>query len=259
MNGRALAASPLGFAIGVSLGALGGGGSILAVPVLVYAAGQSVPAATSSSLVLVIIGSMVGIIPHWRGHRVRWPLALVFAAVGLFGTAAGSRLNTRVDPDVLLLMFAGVLVAAGAMMYRSARRGGPQPSTAGRSRLRGAVEVAVAGSAVGFLTGFFGVGGGFVIVPALVLVLGVPMTDAAGTSLAVILLNSISALAMRAGNSTIESDVVIPFAVATIAGVAVGARLAGRTDPKRLQMAFVALIGLVAVYVGTRATISLVG
>jgi uncharacterized membrane protein YfcA len=257
VNGRALAASPLGFAIGVSLGALGGGGSILAVPVLVYAAGQSVPQATSSSLVLVIIGSLVGIVPHWRNHRVRWPLALVFAAVGVIGTAAGSQLNTRVDPDLLLLMFAGVLAVAGAMMYRSARRGGPRPTGEPRSRLRRGVEITLAGSAVGFLTGFFGVGGGFVIVPALVLVLGVPMTDAAGTSLAVILLNSLSALAMRAGNSTIESDVVVPFALATIAGVAVGARLAGRTEPKRLQMAFVGLIGLVAVYVGARATLSL--
>jgi uncharacterized membrane protein YfcA len=201
----------------------------------------------------------VGIVPHWRNHRVRWPLALVFAAIGLFGTAVGSRLNTRVDPDVLLLMFAGVLAIAGVMMFRSARSGGPKRSAEGRSRARGIVEVAVAGSAVGFLTGFFGVGGGFVIVPALVLVLGVPMADAAGTSLAVILLNSLSALAMRAGNSTIDTDVVVPFALATIAGVAVGARLAGRTEPKRLQMAFVGLIGLVAVYVGTRATLSLTG
>jgi hypothetical protein len=259
VNGRALAASPLGFAIGVSLGALGGGGSILAVPVLVYVAGQSVPAATSSSLVLVIIGSLVGIVPHWRNHRVHWPLALVFAGVGLFGTAVGSQLNTRVDPDVLLLMFAGVLAVAGVMMYRNARRGGQRSARAARWRLRRGAEITLAGSAVGFLTGFFGVGGGFVVVPTLVLVLGVPMTDAAGTSLAVILINSVTALAMRAGNSTIETDVLVPFALATIAGVATGARLAGRTDAKRLQMAFVGLIGLVAVYVGTRATLSLSG
>ncbi|MEI2705333.1 MAG: sulfite exporter TauE/SafE family protein [Ilumatobacteraceae bacterium] len=174
---RALLASPLGFLIGVSLGALGGGGSILAVPALVYAAGQSPKQATTTSLVLVTITALTGIVPHWRAGRVRLVAGMVFGAAGVGGSLLGSSWNKSADPNVLLLAFSGVmLVAASAMWRRSARSAEPaagqRPTVVSASTV---IKVVVAGTGVGLLTGFFGVGGGFVIVPALVLALGFDM------------------------------------------------------------------------------------
>jgi uncharacterized membrane protein YfcA len=265
---RALLASPLGFLIGLSLGALGGGGSILAVPVLVYVAGQDAKAATATSLVLVTMTALVGIVPHWRAGRVRLLPGLVFGAVGVIGAIVGSRLNERADPDVLLLLFAGVMVAAAVGMWRSARRrrsqsasaaGAPEPQTTIVSvDARTAVRVALAGSLVGLLTGFFGVGGGFVIVPMLVLALGFSMPEAVGTSLLVIVINSLVALVMRAGAGGVEWTVVVPFAVSSLAGVLVGGRLAGRRDPSSLQQAFAVLLVIVALYTATTSLVALV-
>ena len=170
---RSLLASPLGLLIGLSLGALGGGGSILAVPALVYAAGQSARQATATSLVLVAITSVIGVLPHWRAGRVRWGAGVVFSVAGVGGSLLGSHWNEAVDPDALLLGFSGVMFVAAWAMWRRQRRStgstGGAAHTEVRLDLATAVKVAVAGSAVGLLTGFFGVGGGFVIVPALVL------------------------------------------------------------------------------------------
>ena len=112
MSTRALLASPLGFLIGVSLGALGGGGSILAVPVLVFVAGQEPSAATTTSLVVVGIASLVGAYGHWHAGRVRVNQGLMFGLVGIAGSLAGSTLNHRLDGDVLLLGFAGLILVA---------------------------------------------------------------------------------------------------------------------------------------------------
>jgi uncharacterized membrane protein YfcA len=118
--------------------------------------------------------------------------------------------------------------------------------------------VALAGSLVGLLTGFFGVGGGFVIVPMLVLALGFSMPEAVGTSLLVIVINSLVALVMRAGAGGVEWTVVVPFAVSSLAGVLVGGRLAGRRDPSSLQQAFAVLLVIVALYTATTSLVALV-
>ena len=126
---RALLASPLGLLIGVSLGALGGGGSILAVPALVYAAGQTPKHATTTSLVLVAITALIGILPHWRAHRVRFGAGTLFGLVGIAGSLLGSRWNQAADPDLLLLAFAGLMfVAATAMWRRTSRPASPARS-----------------------------------------------------------------------------------------------------------------------------------
>lgn len=256
---RALLASPLGFLIGLSLGALGGGGSILAVPVLVYVAGQDPKSATATSLVLVTMTSIVGIVPHLRAHRVRIAPGLMFGSAGIAGAVIGSRLNELADPDVLLLMFSVVMLIAARGMLRSAkrRRGASGDSSAVHFDVATVVKVLGAGSGVGLLTGFFGVGGGFVIVPALVLALGFSMPEAVGTSLLVIVINSLVALAMRAGAGGIEWDVVVPFAVSSMAGVLVGGRLAGTKDPTTLQRAFVVLLVVVAVYTAIASLVAL--
>lgn len=258
---RALLASPLGFLIGLSLGALGGGGSILAVPALVYGAGQDPKAATASSLLLVGIASLIGLQPHLRAGRVRVATALAFGAAGIPGSLLGTAVNHRLDPDLLLVGFAGLVVLAAWRMVT----GCPTCTKVGEAealRARGAVGVATrvdvrrvaavvgAGSAIGFLTGLFGVGGGFVIVPALTLLLHLNMPTAIGTSLLVISVNAAVGLAARVGTTGIEWGVTPPFAVAAVAGVLTGGRVAGRLDPRRSLRWFAALLVAVAAYTG---------
>jgi uncharacterized membrane protein YfcA len=270
---RGLLASPLGLLIGISLGALGGGGSILAVPALVYAAGQDPKAATTTSLVLVTITALIGIIPHWRAGRVRFTAGALFGLAGVGGSLLGSYWNEAVDPDVLLLAFSMLMLVAASAMWRRLPR---QPRTAPRSVGAAAhadtapaetsglrldlvtiVKVLAAGSFVGVLTGFFGVGGGFVIVPALVLALGFTMPEAVGTSLLVIAVNSTVALTTRLPGGTIEWGIVIPFTVASLIGVFVGSRLASTRDPSFLQKWFVVLLVAVALYTAGQSIVAL--
>lgn len=264
---RALLASPLGFLIGISLGALGGGGSILAVPALVYAAGQSPKHATTTSLVLVGLTALIGIVPHWRAGRVRFAAGAIFGLAGVGGSLLGSHWNAAADPNVLLLAFAGLTLVAAYGMWRRVHNA-PQP--VGRSVGAAAavvvprqidanmvLKVVVAGSVVGLLTGFFGVGGGFVIVPGLVLALGFTMPEAIGTSLLVIAINSFVALSTRLHTGSIEWDTVIPFTVASLLGVIVGSRLASTRDSASLQRWFVALLVIVAGYTTVRSGLAL--
>ena len=269
MSTRALLASPLGFLIGVSLGALGGGGSILAVPVLVFAAGLDPSAATTTSLVVVGVASLVGAYGHWRAGRVRVRQGLMFGLVGIAGSLAGSALNRRLDGDVLLLAFAGlILVAAWRIVAGcpSCTRGGEasaieQPrvgdgtvTTRSRTITPGrVVKIVAAGTAVGFLTGLFGVGGGFVVVPALALVLGFTMPAAVGTSLLVVAVNTAVALAARAGAGSVDWGTTLVFTVAATAGVGAGMGLADRLEPESMQRAFAVLLVAVALYTGARA------
>ncbi len=271
MSSRALLASPLGFLIGVSLGALGGGGSILAVPVLVFVAGQKPGAATTTSLFVVGVASLIGAYGHWRSGRVRVGPGLVFGLVGIGGSLAGSALNRRLDGDVLLLAFAGlILVAAWRITV-----GCPSCTSSGEANAinepadgtvqtrprtlapRRVLTIAAAGTFVGFLTGLFGVGGGFVIVPALALVLGFTMPDAVGTSLLVIAVNSAVALAARLGAGPIDWGTTLLFTVAATAGVGVGKRVADRIEPATMQRAFAALLVAVALYTGTKALLAI--
>jgi uncharacterized membrane protein YfcA len=265
---RALLASPLGFLIGLSLGAFGGGGSILAVPALVYAAGQDPKAATATSLLLVGSAALVGMGTHWRAGRVRVGTGIVFGLTGIAGSLAGSALNHHLDPNVLLLGFAGlVLVAAWRMLT-----GCPTCTNVGETRaltaaapgttltlLRQAIDtrtvvvVLLAGTAVGFLTGLFGVGGGFVIVPALALGLKLPMPQAIGTSLLVIAINSGVALTTRLATTAIDWHLTLPFTIAAIAGVLTGGKVADRLDPERSLRWFAGLLVAVAFYMAIRA------
>lgn len=265
---RAFLASPLGFLIGLSLGALGGGGSILAVPALVYAAGQTPKHATTTSLVLVAITAVLGIVPHWRANRVRFGAGTIFGLAGIGGSLLGSHWNRSVDPNILLIAFSGLMIVAAYAMWRR-RRTAPVPvlrslgaaaapvfSTV-RIDLRTAGKVVVAGTVVGLLTGFFGVGGGFVIVPALVLALGFTMPEAVGTSLLVITINSLVALTTRLQAGAIEWGTVIPFTVASLIGVVVGSRLASSRDSRSLERWFVGLLVIVAGYTAVRSGLAL--
>jgi len=274
VNGRALLVSPLGFLIGISLGALGGGGSILAVPVLVYAAGESPKAATTTSLVVVGATALGGMFAHLRAGRVRVLPGIMFGLAGVGGSLVGTKLNHSVDPNVLLLAFAGLMLIAAWRMWANQDEPGagdedfelyPEPAgydgthIATRTRVTPLVVAKVlgAGTVVGFITGFFGVGGGFVVVPALVLALGFDMAEAVGTSLMVIAINSAVALTTRINTTGIDWAVALPFTIAGLLGVSVGKSIADRLPTVTLVRWFVGLLVILAAYVAIRAGLAL--
>ena len=257
----------LGVLIGIALGALGGGGSILAVPLLVHLAGQSPAAATATSLVAVGAASIAAALRHARAGNVRWSAAGAFVVTGVPGSWLGAAVNARLDGNVLLLVFSGlVLVAAHRMLTAcpsctraggdEALAAGPVHQPAGTGTLVGArrtapprrrvAPVVATGMLVGFLTGLFGVGGGFVIVPALTLALGLPMSAAIGTSLAVIVGNAAVALGFR-GLHAVDWRLALPFTITMLAGSVAGAAVAHRLPPRRSLQAFAAILVLVAI------------
>lgn len=267
---RALLASPLGFGVGLSLGALGSGGSILAVPALVHAAGQTPREATATSLLLVGASAIFGLRSHARAGRVDAKTGVAFGLTGIAGSFAGTALNRRVDPDVLLLGFSGlILLAAWRMMTAcpTCTRSGEAEALGGGAPsrrhapldVRRILELFAAGSAVGFLTGLFGVGGGFVIVPTLTLLLGFAMPEAIGTSLLVVAINSAVALLARFGDATIDWTVAGAFTAAAVAGVLVGGRVADRIDAEKSLRLFAAGLVLLALFTGGSAIVALVG
>ena len=239
-----------GLLIGVLLGALGGGGSILTVPVLVYLLRQEPHAATAGSLLIVGITAAAGMIAHWRAGRVRLAPGIAFGVLGVVGSYAGTRLSSSVPPGLLLSLFAGLmLAAAAAMLRRRTGTAGRGERAGGRTILRRVLTIIAAATGVGLLTGFFGVGGGFVIVPALVLLLGFDMAAAVGTSLLVIAINSAAALVARLGSQvSLDWALLAVFTAAALAGVLAGNRVASRVDPSRLSTAFTVLLIAVAGY-----------
>lgn len=240
----ALLALPFGLAIGLSLGLLGGGGAILAVPVLVYVLGQDVKEATTTSLLVVGATAVVGALDHARGGRVRFRLALSVGAGTIVGAVLGTALNRLASPDAILLSFSFLLVTAA---YATLRRG-DRPHER-RSREHNLWLWALpAGVGIGLLAGFFGVGGGFLVVPVLVVVFGLPMQAAVGTSLLVIALASASGLAAHLATGSVDWTVAGPFAAAGIAGALAGSRLSVRVPERRLRQAFALLVVCVATF-----------
>lgn len=256
-----------GALIGLSLGALGGGGSILAVPVLVYVLGQSPVQATTGSLVVVGVTSLFGAAAAYRAGHVLLARGAGFGAVALGGAAVGARASTHVSEPVLLACFAALMllvaVVMAARLVRQRDGAGPRETSSDpiirfrptfACQCPRALKVLVAATVVGLLTGFLGVGGGFLVVPALLLALALPMEYAAGTSLVVIAMTSAVALAVRAGTGAAPDWwLVLLLTGASAAGAVAGARLAGRIDTRRLQVAFTVLVLAVAVYTAARA------
>lgn len=261
-----------GALIGLSLGALGGGGSILAVPVLVYALDQTAAQATTGSLVVVGVTSLIGAITAHRAGNVMLGRGVAFGLVAVGGAALGAKASAHVDDAVLLAAFATLMLAIGALMaFRQLRPShrGPQDRQAGRPWLEDpiitfkptfacqcprALKVLVTATIVGLLTGFLGVGGGFLVVPALLLALALPMGYAAGTSLVVITLTSAAALAVRAQVGTHPDwALVAALTAASAVGGFAGAGVAARSDTRRLTAGFTALVLGVAIYTAARA------
>lgn len=247
----ALAAAGLGVLIGAVVGALGGGGSVLAVPALVFGLGLSPHDATAASLVVVGVTAAVAAAAAARHGTVRWRSALLLTAAGLPASLAGTHLSARVPARTLLFAFAALLLVAAALLLR---RAAPEPAAPAAPRVAGRwVRVLAAGTTIGALTGFFGVGGGFVLVPLLVLVLAFPMPAAVGTSLLVIALTSAVSLAARAPTAHVPVAVVAPFAAAATVAALGGQRLSRRLPTEVLTRAFAVLLLVVAGYVAVQA------
>jgi len=242
----------LGVVIGLVIGSLGGGGSVLTVPLLVFVVGLGAQAATTASLVIVGVTSSVSALGHARAGDTRWRTGVLMALCGVPGAVIGSRLNARLDQDVLLLCFAVLLLVAAAAMLRGS--GSQAPSRQGSAAVS-SPKVLIAGALVGLLTGLLGVGGGFVVVPVLVVALRLSMSAAVGTSLVVVALNSFVALAARLGGSAPDWAVVVPFAVAAVAASFVGQRIGARVGSQTLTRAFAVMLVLVAVYTALRVIV----
>jgi uncharacterized membrane protein YfcA len=231
-----------GAVIGLALGALGGGGSVLAVPALIYLLGFTPVAATTASLVIVAVTSATAMSAHARDGNVRWRTGLLFAAAGIGPAMLGGALAGRIPAAALTAAFAVVAGAAALRMLRTRQHADTiVPVRSGRA--------AAAGAGLGAVTGVLGVGGGFLAVPALVSVLGMRMRNAVGTSLLVITVNSLAALAARAGTvDGLDWAVVGPFAGAAILGAWDGKRLATKVSGGTLQRIFALVLLAVAAF-----------
>ncbi|MFI5794249.1 sulfite exporter TauE/SafE family protein [Streptomyces sp. NPDC051677] len=232
--------------VGLALGALGAGGSILTVPALIYLLGFSPAAATTAGLVIVIATAVTALLAHARAGAVRWRAGLLFAAAGLPPAAAAGALSARIPEPLLTLMFAALAALAAVRMLRHRA-----PRAEGRAS---AARAAGAGAGLGAVTGFLGVGGGFLAVPALVGVLAVPMSAAVGTSLLVVAANALAALTARAFTAVhLDWTLIMPFLATAVLGAWDGRRLAAKVSPATLQRVFGGVLLAVAVGMGVSA------
>jgi uncharacterized membrane protein YfcA len=237
-----------GVAIGLAVGTLGGGGSVLAVPVLVYVLGEDLPDATTAGLAVVGAGALAGAARHALAGRVCWRHAVSFTVAALPGIAVGTLAGEAVPDEVLLTAFALVMLAAASSIWRRAEQGSPDGDPAADScpplRLP---RDALAGVAVGFVTGFLGVGGGFLIVPTLAVGLAFTMRTAIGTSLAIITASSAFGLAAHlAAGRAVDVPVTTAMALACAVGAVAGAAFAGRLPQRALGRGFAAMVVAVA-------------
>ncbi|SEC27923.1 hypothetical protein SAMN05216483_1396 [Streptomyces sp. 2131.1] len=230
-----------GAVVGLALGALGGGGSVLAIPALIYLLGLSPAAATTASLFIVTATSATALYAHARAGHVRWRAGAAFAAAGVVPAAAAGLAATRLPQAVLTAAFAVIAALAAVRMLRPGperARGGVRPLRAGG-----------AGAGLGAVTGLLGVGGGFLAVPALVTVLAFEMQAAVGTSLLVITVNSLTSLVTRSGGAAgMDWAATAPFTAAAILGAWDGKRLAARVSGSGLQRLFAWVLLAVAAF-----------
>jgi uncharacterized membrane protein YfcA len=249
----------LGLIVGLTLGALGGGGSILTVPMLVYVLGEPVSVATTGSLIIVGVAALFGWLPRLRSGQVLLGRGVTFGVLGILGALLGAHLSAAVPPEILMLSFASVMLVVAGLMWRRAGR----PEVAGhepvlmvswrpfRCDCPRVLKLIVTASGVGVLTGFLGVGGGFAVVPALVMVLGLTMPEAVATSLVVITINSATALFARL--ALVESEpldwwLIGTFTLAAGLGGVIGGRVASRLPSSQLSKGFAVMLVLVATY-----------
>ena len=219
--------------VGISLGLLGGGGSILTVPLLAYVAGLDAKQAIATSLLVVGVTSAVGAVTHARAGRVRWRVAAVFGAAAMAGAYAGGRLAEFVPGNVLLIAFALIMIAAAVAMLRGRKDIGDE--SAGKLPV---AKIVLQGATVGLISGLVGAGGGFLLVPALALLGGLPMPVAVGTSLVVISMQSFAGFAGHLSGEAIDWKLAGMVTAAAVVGSVIGGLLTSSVEPAVLRKAF---------------------
>lgn len=225
----------LALLIGLSLGLLGGGGSILTVPVLHYVLGFPVKEAIPMSLVVVGLTSGFGAIGHWRAGTVRWRAALAFGPPAIVGAVLGAELGLHVEASTQLAVFGVVMLAAAVSMLRGRGNGTESRPTGNAKPIP---FITLVGTLVGLLTGFVGVGGGFLYVPALTLLAGLAIKEAIGTSLVLILLSCAAGLVRYSGQLDLDWRAMALFSGIAFLGVAAGSRLVPHVSQQALKKGF---------------------
>ncbi|MDY5589410.1 MAG: sulfite exporter TauE/SafE family protein [Arcanobacterium sp.] len=257
----------IGIAVGLLAGALGIGGGILAIPVLVYLLGQDPHAATAESLVIIIVTSLAALPSRFKHKQVRLGTGVLFGLCSALGAFAGTRLNTLVDGDVMMYCFAGLLLVVAGVMLRNGlkqRQKEEEILSSGTTvesldsqedeheqklSVKKLPMFLLVGTFTGVMVGFFGIGGGFAMIPILVLVMGYSIRVAAGTSFIVITVVSVISLLLRIGTPVhIDWLIALLFAVGSGIGSAVGSPLSNKARASTLTFIFVALLVLVAIY-----------
>ena len=247
MDSTVLLAIPLGVVIGLVVGAIGGGGGVLGLPALIYILGEPVGPASTASLTMVAVGAGVGAgALALRGH-VCWRIGLTFAVPAAAGSLLGTLGNTAVSAKLLILAFVPVMLAASlATWQRAARTAGHDTGPCPAARMP---RILVAGLAVGALTGFFGVGGGFMIVPVLILWLGFAFRRAVATSLVILTITGLSALCSHlAIGASVDVALTVALTGSTAVGALVGSIVAQRVPQAAVGRAFAILVALVALF-----------
>jgi uncharacterized membrane protein YfcA len=248
----------LALAVGLSLGMLGGGGSILTVPILRYALGMEGHQAIAMSLLVVGATSLAGLIPHARRGRVQWRTGIVFGGAGMLGAFLAGRVAHLVPAAVLLSGFALMMFATSFAMLRERRDPpAPSPAAAAAPATLPLAKVLAEGLVVGAVTGLVGAGGGFLVVPALVLLGKLPMDVAVGTSLLVIAMKSFAGLAGFLGHTTLDLHLAAWISAAAVAGSVAGGALAGRVKAETLRQAFGWLVVAMAFFIVAQELASL--
>ena len=237
----------LAVGIGLSLGLLGGGGSILAVPILIYVMGVESSAAIAMSLFIVGSVSLLGVVPYARRGCVNWRIAATFLPTAMIGSYLGSQLVSLplITDAVQLTSFAIVMLAASLLMiWKGSGKGRSIPADTGNtsvflaSRVPAWLLVPAEGFGVGVITGFVGVGGGFLIIPALVLLSKIPMKTAVGTSLLIIAFNSATGFIGYLNQVSVDWVLMLSFTVAAAIGTLMGSKLSESVEASKLQKGF---------------------
>jgi uncharacterized membrane protein YfcA len=242
-----------GSLVGFTLGLVGGGGSILAVPLLVYLVGVSSPhVAIGTSAIAVAANAAINLANHARAGNVKWRCALVLSASGVAGALIGSSLGKAVDGQRLLTVFAVVMMVVGILMLRGRSMIGVPSVSLSRENFPKLVGY---GIAAGALSGFVGIGGGFLIVPALILATGMPILNAVGSSLVAVTAFGLTTAANYAFSGLVDWNLAALFIVGGILGGLLGARLASMLAARKgaLNTVFAALIFAVAIYMLVRS------
>ena len=234
--------------VGVALGFFGGGGSILTVPLLVYVFALDPKEAIASSLLVVALASISGAVQHWRVGNVRVGTALAFGTAGMAGAYLGGRAGAQIDGRILLLLFAAMMILTATAMWRGRRLGAATPTSPSRS----APRLVLQGLAVGSFTGLVGAGGGFLIVPALVLWAELSPHVAVGTSLFVIVMQTVAGFAGYATRVAVDYWLIARVAGAAVIGSWLGVRLASVVPPASLRRAFAAFVMAMGVLILVR-------